>query len=305
MLFRSNLELTAAYATIANGGTYIKPRFYTKILDHDGNVLIDNTPQTHGVLKESTAWLLTNAMEDVVTKGTGTAVNFGNMAIAGKTGTTTKNRDALFAGFTPYYTCVVWGGYDDNTPQASGTTSYPKAIWKAVMSRIHENLEYKDFIMPGDITTATVCKKSGKLVVGGLCDADPRGSMVETEYFAEGTVPTEYCDHHVNVTICAESGMLATEFCPNRVGGVYITGGSPGSADGPYLLSEGSATNTCPLHTSPAEPTPPPVTVDIDKNEDKDKDKNKDKKKEETKNDDDSSKEENNKNDSSDDSDDD
>lgn len=301
----TNLELTAAYATIANGGTYIKPRFYTKILDHDGNVLIDNTPQTHGVLKESTAWLLTNAMEDVVTKGTGTAVNFGNMAIAGKTGTTTKNRDALFAGFTPYYTCVVWGGYDDNTPQASGTTSYPKAIWKAVMSRIHENLEYKDFIMPGDITTATVCKKSGKLVVGGLCDADPRGSMVETEYFAEGTVPTEYCDHHVNVTICAESGMLATEFCPNRVGGVYITGGSPGSADGPYLLSEGSATNTCPLHTSPAEPTPPPVTVDIDKSEDKDKDKNKDKKKEETKNDDDSSKEENNKNDSSDDSDDD
>ena len=157
----TNLELTAAYATIANQGTYIRPRFYTKILDHDGNILIDNTPQTHGVLKPSTAWLLTNAMQDVVTKGTGTAVNFGNMAIAGKTGTTTKNRDALFAGFTPYYTCVVWGGYDDNTPQDSGTTSYPKAIWKAVMQRVHENLEYKDFTMPDDITTATVCKKSG------------------------------------------------------------------------------------------------------------------------------------------------
>ena len=188
----TNLELTAAYATIANSGTYIKPRFYTKILDHDGNILIDNTPQTHSVLKSSTAWLLTDAMKDVVTKGTGTAVNFGNMAIAGKTGTTTKNRDALFAGFTPYYTCVVWGGYDDNTPQDGGTTSYPKKIWRAVMSRIHENLEYKDFTMPDDITTATVCRKSGKLVVSGLCDADPRGSMVTTEYFAEGTVPTEY-----------------------------------------------------------------------------------------------------------------
>ena len=67
----TNLELTAAYATIANGGTYTKPRFYTKILDHDGNVLIDNTPQTHTVLKETTAWLLTNAMEDVLTNGTG------------------------------------------------------------------------------------------------------------------------------------------------------------------------------------------------------------------------------------------
>lgn len=255
----TNLELTAAYATIANKGTYIKPRFYTKILDHDGNILIDNTPQTHSVLKSSTAWLLTNAMEDVVKRGTGTAVNFGNMAIAGKTGTTTKNRDALFAGFTPYYTCVVWGGYDDNTPQDSGTTSYPKAIWKAVMSRLHENLEYKDFVMPDDITTASVCKKSGKLAVAGLCDADPRGSMVYTEYFAEGSVPTEYCDHHVNVTICAESGMLATDLCPIRTGGVYITGGSPGSADGPYLVSEGSSTNTCPMHPMPEMPPMPQI----------------------------------------------
>lgn len=288
----TNLELTAAYATIANEGTYTKPRFYTKILDHDGNILIDNTPQTHGVLKSSTAWLLTDAMKDVVTKGTGSAVNFGNMVIAGKTGTTTKNRDALFAGYTPYYTCVVWGGYDDNTPQASGTTSYPKAIWKAVMKRVHENLEYQDFTMPSDITTATVCKKSGKLAVGGLCDADPRGSMIQTEYFAEGTVPTEYCDHHVNVTICAESGMLATEFCPNRTGGVYITGGSPGSADGPYLLSEGSATNTCPLHTSPAAPAPEPIEQTVVEQDSKNKDKEKDKNKKEDKNNNDSKKEE-------------
>ncbi len=252
----TNLELTAAYAAIANGGTYIKPRFYTKILDHDGNVLIDNTPQTHGVLKESVAWLLTDAMKDVVTSGTGTAVRFPDMEIAGKTGTTTKNRDALFAGFTPYYTCVVWGGYDDNAPQDSGTTSYPKAIWRSVMSRIHENLEYKDFVMPSDITTATVCKKSGKLAVTGLCDCDPRGSMVTTEYFAEGSVPTEYCDHHVNVTVCAESNMLATDFCPNRVSGVYITGGTPGSAEDPYLISEDSTKNTCPIHTAPQEPAP-------------------------------------------------
>lgn len=252
----TNLELTAAYATIANSGTYIKPRFYTKILDHDGNVLIDNTPQTHGVLKDSTAWLLTNAMQDVISKGTGTAVNFGEMAIAGKTGTTTKNRDALFAGFTPYYTCVVWGGYDDNTPQASGTTSYPKSIWRAVMSRIHANLEYKDFIMPENITTATICRKSGKLVAAGHCDSDPRGSMVKTEYFAEGSVPTEYCNRHVSVTICTESGMLATDFCPERTGGIYISGGSPGSADGPYLMSQSSG-NTCPLHTAPQIPEVP------------------------------------------------
>lgn len=247
----TNLELTAAYATIADGGTYTRPRFYTRILDHDGNVLIDNTAETHTVLKETTAFLLTDAMKDVVTVGTGTRANFGNMAIAGKTGTTTKNRDALFAGFTPYYTCVVWCGYDDNSPQnKSGQTNTPKNLWKNVMGRIHENLEYKDFTQPDGIVTATVCKKSGKLAVEGLCDCDPRGSMVETEYFAAGTEPTEVCDHHISATICTVSGMLANEFCPteNRQTSVYIIGGSPNTEDGPYLLTD--TQNQCTVHTA-------------------------------------------------------
>ena len=196
-------------------------------------------------------------MEDVVTSGTGTPANFGTMPIAGKTGTTTKDRDALFAGFTPYYTCVVWGGYDDNAPLS--TTLYPKLIWKAVMSRVHEGLEYKDFTMPSDITSATVCKKSGKLAVQGLCDSDPRGSMVETEYFATGTVPTEVCDHHVSATICASSGMIAGEFCPEETKqtGIYIVGGSAGSADGPYLLTEEVRNSQCNVHTSAAVAEPP------------------------------------------------
>lgn len=234
----TNLELTAAYATIANGGTYTKPRFYTKILDHDGNVLIDNTPQTHTVLKETTAWLLTNAMEDVLTNGTGRPAHFNGMPQAGKSGTTSSDRDALFAGYTPYYTCVVWGGYDDNAELSY--TTYPKTLWKSVMGRIHENLDYKDFDKPDDITTATVCKKSGKLAVAGLCDSDPRGSMVESEYFASGTVPKDYCDHHVRVTIDLSTGGIATDTCPEelRSSNVYITGGSAGTQDAPYLLTD-------------------------------------------------------------------
>lgn len=246
----TNLELTAAYATIANGGTYTKPRFYTRVLDHDGNVLLDNTAETHTVLKETTAFLLTDAMKDVVTVGTGTKANFGTMPIAGKTGTTTKNRDALFAGYTPYYTCVVWCGYDDNSPQTGSQTSPPKVLWRNVMERIHENLEYKDFTKPDGIVTATVCKKSGKLAVEGLCDCDPRGSMVETEYFAAGTEPTEVCDHHISATICTVSGMLANEFCPaeNRQTSVYIIGGSPDTEDGPYLLTDPQ--NQCTVHNA-------------------------------------------------------
>lgn len=247
----TNLELTAAYATIADGGTYTRPRFYTRILDHDGNVLLDNTAETHTVLKETTAFLLTDAMKDVVSVGTGGRAAFEGMAIAGKTGTTTKNRDALFAGFTPYYTCVVWCGYDDNSPQnKSGQTNTPKDLWRNVMQRIHEGLEYKDFTQPDGIVTATVCKKSGKLAVEGLCDCDPRGSMVETEYFAAGTEPTEVCDHHISATICTASGMLANEFCPaeNRQTSVYIIGGSPDTEDGPYLLTD--TQNQCNIHTA-------------------------------------------------------
>ncbi len=247
----TNLELTAAYAAIANAGTYTKPRFYTRILDHTGNVLIDNRQETHTVLKETTAFLLTDAMQDVVTVGTGGAVNFGNMSIAGKTGTTTSNRDVLFSGYTPYFTCTVWCGYDDNTPQEGALTSNPKTLWNRIMGRIHEGKENIGFTQPAGIVTAAVCKKSGKLAVSGLCDSDPRGSMVETEYFAEGTVPTEYCDHHVSATICSVSGLLATEFCPAEVkyAGIYIVGGSGDSDDGQYLLPAALAEgNYCTVH---------------------------------------------------------
>lgn len=254
----TNLELTAAYATIANGGEYIKPRFYTKILDHDGNVLIDNTPQTKRVLKETTAWLLTDAMKDVITTGTGRLCNFSGMTLAGKSGTTTKNRDALFAGYSPYYSCVVWGGYDDNSPQnGSGMTSYPKLIWRSVMQRIHEGLENKDFDKPDGIVQVTVCKKSGKLAVSGLCDCDPRGSQVYTEYFDADNVPTETCDVHVAVTVCKDSGKPAGPYCPedSLVKHAYIGGGSAGTDDAAYLLPNNLSTDTCPIHsTNDVEP---------------------------------------------------
>jgi penicillin-binding protein 1A len=205
------MELNAAYAAIANQGTYIKPKLYTKIVDHDGNVLIDNTaPESTQVIKETTAWLLTSAMVDVVTTGTGGSVNFGNMAIAGKTGTTSDYKDVWFAGFTPYYTATTWTGYDNNVSMTSSAEkNLSKTMWKAVMSKIHENLPYKSFPMANGIVTAQVCSKSGRLPISGVCD-----SNVTTEYFAEGTVPTDYCDVHYYSNICLYSGLTACEDCP-------------------------------------------------------------------------------------------
>ena len=247
----TDLELTASYATIANGGDYNKPVLYTQVLDHNGNVLLDNTQNTSKeVLKETTAWLLTNAMQDVITSGTGSGAGLPNMPTAGKTGTTTKNRDTVFAGYTPYYTAAVWGGYDDNTEQSY--TAYSKLIWHSVMQRIHENLPRKEFTQPSGIVTATVCKKSGKLAIEGVCDADPRGSMVYTEYFDKDSVPTETCDHHVKVDICSASGQIAGEYCPveNRVPTVYIIGGTAETEDGPYLITEEALNTVCSVHTS-------------------------------------------------------
>lgn len=138
----TNEELNAAYATIANGGTYIKPKLYTKVIDHDGNVILDNTaPDSKQVIKETTAWLLTDAMMDVVTQGTGGSVNFGNMSIAGKTGTTSDYNDIWFSGYTPYYTATTWAGYDNNTKLRKGDErNVAKKLWRAVMSKIHEDL---------------------------------------------------------------------------------------------------------------------------------------------------------------------
>lgn len=215
----TNLELTAAYATIADKGVYNKPSFYTKIIDHDGNVLIDNTPRSRQVLKDTTAWLLTSAMEDVVTKGTGAKVNFGNMAIAGKTGTTTSNVDVWFAGFTPYYTCATWSGYDNNVHMSGVETNTAKLLWKSIMGRIHENLEYKEFIKPDGVVTATICRQSGKLA-SAMCTA--AGTAV-TEYFDESKLPKETCDGHAVGRVCSITGLKAYDTCPFGVPGVVNT----------------------------------------------------------------------------------
>lgn len=258
-----NIELNAAYAAIANGGTYIKPIYYTKILDKDGKVLLENIPQTTQVIKPTTAYLLTDAMKDVVTKGTGTACAISGQQVAGKTGTTSSNKDVWFAGYTPYYTATIWAGYDNNLSLEGDEKNFHKKIWKNIMTRVHENLEEKDFEKPDGIVTASVCKKSGKLARSGLCDCDPRGSMVITEIFAQGTVPTEYCDTHVRANICTMSGAIAGENCPfvQQSGQVFIlrpdssyitrADGSryaSATADTPYEISAAMIAAGCPLH---------------------------------------------------------
>ena len=262
----SNLELTGAYAAIANGGIYTKPIFFTKILDHNGKVLLENEPQTKRVLKDSTAFLLTDALAEsmessrmyaspgVSLNSTSVPANIPGMSNAGKSGTTTSNVDIWFVGYTPYYTAGIWSGCDDNQKISAigSSTSYHKRIWKQIMARAHEGLADTGFPVPDSIETASVCRKSGMLPNPGVCEADPRGSAVYTEYFAKGTVPTQVCDHHVAITVCGESGGLPTEFCPlesrhSRTVLVTPEGESGGTDDSRYAMP-----GPCTVHTQSA-----------------------------------------------------
>lgn len=216
-----NVELCAAYAAIANEGAYIEPKLYSKVLDANGNVLLDNTnPRSRQVIKPTTAYLLTDAMVDVVTApgGTGRSVNFGNMSIAGKTGTTSDDKDVWFAGYTPYYTCATWVGYDNNNKlnlYNSGETALARKLWRAVMSRVHENLPNAEFSQPEGVVAITVCSESGKLPIPGLCDQH----LIE-ESFAVGSEPYLSCDMHYSGNVCAYDGLPATAECPFATPGV-------------------------------------------------------------------------------------
>ena len=255
----SNLELTGAFATIANQGVYTKPMFFTKIVDHNGKTILDNTtPTTHRVIKDSTAFLLTDAMaastqnnrkfasSGINVNSTSTRAHLDHMSVAGKSGTTSNNVDVWFVGFTPYYTAGVWAGCDENqTLSDNGGTSFHKDIWRKIMTKVSEGQQDIGFPVPDSVETAVVCRKSGKLPIPGVCDHDPRGDSTYTEYFAKGTVPTEVCDHHTTVTVCRDSGLLPTPNCPTttRVA-LIIPSGQSQTDDSQYAAPSA----TCNIH---------------------------------------------------------
>ena len=226
----SVLEETAAYASIANGGTYNEPVFYTVVYDHDGNVLLDNKNQeTHRVLKETTAYLLTDMMRDVITQGTGTAAAISGMNVAGKTGTTNENIDLTFYGYTPYYTGGIWMGYDTQKEIKASGSAHLK-IWRSIMSQIHshEGLANKEWEKPKGITTiSSVCAASG-LTPTSLCSQDYYGNSIVSDIgttdFAKSSGGS--CNLHKSYSVCSETGKLAGPGCPATTVVVAVEDGS-------------------------------------------------------------------------------
>lgn len=260
----TNEMLTAAFASIANDGIYQKPTYYTKVLDRQGNILLESVPSQTRIIKSSSAALLTNAMEDVISSDssyyyqygitpTGTLCQVDSMTLAGKSGTTTSGSDVWFIGYSPYYTCGIWSGYDDSKVLSNGT-EYHKTIWQKIMARIHADLDNKDFVFTDELESAKICSKSGLLAVDGVCNSSSSNACVYTEYFAPGTAPTSYCDRHYALRICTESGKSATKYCPGDsvVQRVYLhiddnDLSSGTTTDSDYLAP--SNLQSCDIHT--------------------------------------------------------
>ena len=137
------------------------------MLDHNGNVILENKTESHAAMKESTAYAMNELLKNVVRNGTGTGANFSGMTIAGKTGSTNSNNDRYFVGYTPYYTVAVWVGYD--TPTRIVASGNPAAtLWKTFMSKVHAGLPNKDFeVSSADMVSVTVCTQTGLLASAG------------------------------------------------------------------------------------------------------------------------------------------
>lgn len=186
-------EMATGYSIFLNDGIFNGGRTYTKVLNSDGTVLLENEPLNRQVFeKQSTVYYMREVMRAVTTEGTATRINIPGIETAGKTGTSQNKRDLWFCGYTPYYVGATWFGYDSdyNLTGVSGNPSV--TVWNEVMNRIHENLPSAD-LDRGDSSnfeTASYCKISG-LAPTSACRS--RGN-VATGRFWIGDAPTEYCD---------------------------------------------------------------------------------------------------------------
>ncbi|WP_422698376.1 transglycosylase domain-containing protein [Desulfofarcimen acetoxidans] len=215
------LELAGAYGAFANLGTYNKPIAITQVKKSDGTVLWD-TQQSIPVqaMKPTTAYLITDMLQSAVQRGTGTAAQISRPA-AGKTGTTENGKDIWFAGYTPELVGIVWMGYDDPKPTPYFGGEYSARIWHNIMGKILEGQPLKQFPRPDNIVSATVDSKSGLLPGPNTPDTDK-----VTDLFAAENVPKKVDTSHVLVEVCAVSGMLPNEYCPDRVTKVFLKTGT-------------------------------------------------------------------------------
>lgn len=213
-------ETTAAYSIFANKGVYNHARSYYKVTDANGSVILEKRYSGEAVIKEETATLMTLMLENVVKNGSATDITLDErIACAGKTGTTQKNYDKWYIGYTPYFIGGVWCGYEYPKSLSNINSSVCIKAWDDVMTLLHEKYiksgEGKSFSHDPDIVEYEYCRDSGMLATEA-CIKDARGSRVERGYFERGTEPYEYCTCHRLVNYDTVTGGVAADGCPSE-----------------------------------------------------------------------------------------
>ena len=264
------LEMAAAYGAIANDGVYIEPTFYTKVVDSDGNIILEPKQESRTVMSKAAAYVVKEILTQPVKTGTATSCSISGMSVAAKTGTTNDDYDRWLCGFTPYYSAATWYGYDKNETVRGWGRNPAGQIWSNVMRYAHKDLKGRRFSQdrPNGVVTARVCRDSGLLATEN-CKNDPRGDRTYTEYFVKGTVPSKKCDCHVKVEICKETGLLANQFCPEKEEKVFITRPNwekdkswERAKDAKYMLT---IKDNCNKHVEEIDKIPPEITLNGDK----------------------------------------
>ncbi len=220
------IQMCAAYAAIANNGYYWEPMSFTRVENEDGEVILDADVIRRGATRvydqASTAYQLVDILTDAAKSGTGKQSRINNFTVAGKTGTNSKYSSVYFAGMTCDYTAVVWIGHDHPSNKLkTGSTGgdYAAGLWKAFMEKIMEGHVDRPIINENTtmlgMVQRTVCPVSGMLAGPGCIQYQGNGKKFNlvTDWFDYDSVPTEYCDMHVTVSICRDSNCRAGATC--------------------------------------------------------------------------------------------
>ncbi|EOU1701927.1 transglycosylase domain-containing protein [Clostridium perfringens] len=190
--------LASAFGVFGNNGVKTNAKLYTKVLDSHGNLLLDtSTPEEIKIFSPQTSYIVYDMLKDQVESGSAKPAKFGNIPVAGKTGTTTGDKDYLFAGLTPYYSAAIWIGYDKPREMRTSSGIVTSPIFGKIMGLAHKGLQYKEVEQPSGISKIAVCMDSG-LKPTSLCTQDPRGSRVYYDWFINGSAPNQYCNYHTN-----------------------------------------------------------------------------------------------------------
>ncbi len=266
-------EMTQAFAVFPNDGMFREARTYTRVEDSEGKMILDNAQESHTAISPEASYYMTGMLESAVAYGTGTAADMSNMAVAGKTGTSGNNQTRWFAGYTPYYTAVVWCGYDEPEQVILADSWVNPAItmWNQVMRPLHENLEHRSFTQRDDVGWYSVCSDCG-MSTTEACEKDVRDgrNRVTTVRLFYADAPAQKCTCHTLLKICGASGKIANEYCEQvegneitEVGKLIFNPDWSVNKDASFVYHPDDPGEVCTLHTAesvtpdPTDPTNP------------------------------------------------